>query len=86
MPHDMHPVEVEVLVPLASDEEDLLLDETLNHFAQAMAGVPDAEAAFLIVKSEYGADGLVKKLIFEAPAPAALFRRMWDAAQTRLAH
>jgi hypothetical protein len=86
MPADAHPAEVEVLVAVASGEEDILLDETLNRFAQAMEAVPDAEAAFLMVRSEYGADGLVKRLIFEAPAPAALFRRMWHAAQTRLAH
>ena len=90
MPSDSHPVsqqpEIEVVVPVASGEEDVLLDETLARFAQAMQGVPDAEAAFLMVRSEYRADGLVKRLIFEAPAPAALFRRMWHAARSRLPH
>ncbi len=86
MTDELHPAEVEVVVPVGSGAEDVLLDETLNQFAQSMEGAPAEDATLLIVRSEYGASGLVKKVIFENAAPAARFRSMWTAAQTRLAH
>lgn len=78
-----HPAEVEIAVPVGSDEEDHLLDETLTRFAEALAGEADG-GALLIVKSEYGSDGLVKTVIFEDSAPAARFGAMWRAARLRL--
>jgi hypothetical protein len=84
MPRDLDSAETEILVPVTSNEEDVLLDETLNRFAQSMESGPDAEHAFVIVHSEYSANGLIKKVIFEEPAPAARFRNMWQAAQNRL--
>lgn len=80
-----HPAEVEIEVPVRSDEEDHLLDETLTRFAEALAGEADSGGALMIVKSEYGADGLVKTVIFEDSAPAARFGAMWRAARLRLA-
>lgn len=74
----------EIVVPVASGEEDVLLGETLNAFAQTLAGAGSADSGMLIVKSEYGEDGLVKTVIFEEPGPADAFRDMWRAARRRL--
>lgn len=81
-----HPAEVEIAVPVGSDEEDLLLDETLTRFAESLADEAESGGALLIVKSEYGANGLVKTVIFEHSAPAARFGAMWRAARLRLSH
>lgn len=81
----IHPAEVEIAVPVRSDAEDHLLDETLARLAESLAGEGDANPGLLIVKSEYGAAGLVKTVIFEDSAPAARFGAMWRAARARLA-
>lgn len=83
MDHDPRLPEVEVVVPVGSGEEDLLFGETLSQFAQLLAG-DDPDGALLIVKSEYGEDGLVKKVIFEHPSRADRFRDLWQAARSRL--
>lgn len=76
--------DVEIVVPVGSGEEELLLGETLSQFAQTLAGEPPDTGTFLMVKSEYGRSGLIKKIIFEDAKPAGEFRSLWRAAKSRL--
>lgn len=81
--------DVVVQLPIGQGEEQQLFGAYLNRFmeqrtieAERLAAT--ADAPYLMVRSEYAADGEVKVLIFQQRTAARDFSAGWAKAKSRL--